>query len=219
MTNEHTSLEKYTSHTLFERVAKGLRKGCVWGVSWKLNRQQHIDPQFLWLQQHFFLILLGCSTGDPEGPSPLLGAGSHCLELQLELQLQLTPTNSNCLWHRVCIPWASQLHWIQPVHGQGYIFDRMYLFLYWRLGRRSICYIGTKWERFSRDCNVTLKRRRYLLPSYGTHRKNKWIKEDKENIQKKKYNRPQRRKNKKMDTLWTTGTPRFHAFQQNLYRV
>ena len=28
MTNEHTSLEKYTSHTLFERVAKGLEKGC-----------------------------------------------------------------------------------------------------------------------------------------------------------------------------------------------
>ena len=28
MTNEHTSLEKYTSHTLFERVAKGL---CVRG--------------------------------------------------------------------------------------------------------------------------------------------------------------------------------------------
>ena len=25
MTNEHTSLEKYTPHTLFERVAKGLR--------------------------------------------------------------------------------------------------------------------------------------------------------------------------------------------------
>ena len=24
MTNEHTSFEKYTSHTLFERVAKGL---------------------------------------------------------------------------------------------------------------------------------------------------------------------------------------------------
>ena len=28
MTNEHTSLEKYTSHTLCERVAKGL---CVRG--------------------------------------------------------------------------------------------------------------------------------------------------------------------------------------------
>ena len=29
MTNEHTSLEKYTSHTLFEMVVKGLRKGYV----------------------------------------------------------------------------------------------------------------------------------------------------------------------------------------------
>ena len=29
ITNEHTSLEKYTSHTLFEMVAKGLRKGYV----------------------------------------------------------------------------------------------------------------------------------------------------------------------------------------------
>ena len=32
MTNEHTSLEKYTSHTLFEMVAKALQKGlCVRG--------------------------------------------------------------------------------------------------------------------------------------------------------------------------------------------
>ena len=29
MTSEHSSLEKYTSHTLFEMVAKGLRKGYV----------------------------------------------------------------------------------------------------------------------------------------------------------------------------------------------
>ena len=27
MTNKHTSLEKYASHTLFKIVAKGLRKG------------------------------------------------------------------------------------------------------------------------------------------------------------------------------------------------
>ena len=33
MTSEHTSLEKYTSHTLFEMVAKGLQKGYVWEVS------------------------------------------------------------------------------------------------------------------------------------------------------------------------------------------
>ena len=37
MTNEHASLEKYTSHTLFEMVVKGLRKGYVWEVSWRLN--------------------------------------------------------------------------------------------------------------------------------------------------------------------------------------
>ena len=33
MTNKHASLEKYTSHTLFKMVAKGLRKGYVWEVS------------------------------------------------------------------------------------------------------------------------------------------------------------------------------------------
>ena len=49
MTNKHTSLEKYTSHTLFEMVAKGFRKGYVWEVSWRLNKLQHIDPQFLCL--------------------------------------------------------------------------------------------------------------------------------------------------------------------------
>ena len=38
----HSSLEKYTSHTLFEIVAKGLRKGYVWKVSWRLNRDCNI---------------------------------------------------------------------------------------------------------------------------------------------------------------------------------
>ena len=42
MTNEHTSLEKYTSHTLFEMLAKGLRKGYVQKVSWRLNRDCNI---------------------------------------------------------------------------------------------------------------------------------------------------------------------------------
>ena len=50
MTNKHTSLGKYTSHTLFEMVAKGLRKDYVWGVSWRLNRDCNIlTPQFLCL--------------------------------------------------------------------------------------------------------------------------------------------------------------------------
>ena len=42
MTNEHASLEKYTSHTLFEMVAKGLWKSYVWEVSWRLNRDCNI---------------------------------------------------------------------------------------------------------------------------------------------------------------------------------
>ena len=47
MTNKHSSLEKYTSHTLFERVAKRL---CVRReLENKLNKLQHIDPHFLCL--------------------------------------------------------------------------------------------------------------------------------------------------------------------------
>ena len=115
MTNEYTSVEKYISHTLFERVAKGLRKGCVWEVSWRLNRLQHIDPLFLWLLKHFFLILLGCSAGSWFS---LLRTATRTL------------TNSNCLsvapgyiivWHppascgrRICTKF-------NPSTCQGYI--------------------------------------------------------------------------------------------------
>ena len=44
MVNEHASLEKYTSHTLFEIVAKVL---CVRGELETEQGLQHIDPQFL----------------------------------------------------------------------------------------------------------------------------------------------------------------------------
>ena len=40
--NGHSSLEKCTSHTLFEMVAKGLRKGYVSEVSWRLNKDYNI---------------------------------------------------------------------------------------------------------------------------------------------------------------------------------
>ena len=121
MTNEHASLEKYTSHTLFERVV------CErWVGNW--TDCNILTPSSSVFSSTCFLILLGCSTGVPVGPNPLLGAGSHCLELQLEPQLQLTPTNLtlrgtrlyNCLTP-TCFLWASHLHRIQPVHAQGYI--------------------------------------------------------------------------------------------------
>ena len=93
ITREHTSLEKYISHTLFEMVAKVL---CVRGELETELRLQYIDPQFLYLQQHFILVLLGCSTGSPEGPALCQRVGSHCLGLQ-----QLTPNSLNFLSHRV----------------------------------------------------------------------------------------------------------------------
>ena len=109
---KNTLLYKNIPLTLY---SKGLRKCCVWEVSWRQNWLQHIGLKFI------SLIQLGCSTVGPESSSPLLGAGSHCLELELQLQL----IDSNCgtgLYKYLTstfYPWASQLNRIQPVHGQG----------------------------------------------------------------------------------------------------
>ena len=115
-----------------------------------------------------FLILLGCSTAGPEGSSPLLRAGSQCLELQLELQLQLTPTYSNCLWHRVISLFEAHLlpesvafapNSTRPRSSLYLdIFDRMHLFLDWRLGRRSICYTRKIWFNLKRRLHKKKKR-------------------------------------------------------------
>ena len=154
MTKEHTYLEKYTSHTLF---SKGLRKGCervdvdyVWEVSWRQNRLQHIDPNFLKPLLHFFLILLGCSTGvlRAQALCPALAlTTASCFQLRVELelwlQLELNPACRelqltqvvcgtwlyNCLTS-TCFMWA----YVSAPNsttskGQGAIFDRMHLFL------------------------------------------------------------------------------------------
>ena len=79
--------------------------------------------------------------------SPLLGAGSLYSILSPTNWLQLTEPVCgtrlyNCLT-TTCFLRASHLHPIQPVHSQGLypdMFDRMHLFLDWRMGRRSICY-------------------------------------------------------------------------------
>ena len=82
MTNEHTSLEKYTPHTLFERVAKGL---CV-RDELETEQTATYTPEVPLV----IAVLLPHSAGllnrGPEGPNPLSRAGFHCLELQLELQ-------------------------------------------------------------------------------------------------------------------------------------
>ena len=121
MMNENTSFEKYTSHTLFEMVAKRLQKGYVWEVSWRLNKLQHIDPQI----PLSLAALLSRSAGLLRAHSPLLGAGSLYSILSPTNWLQTNWTSCRTgLYHCLmptCFLWALHLHPIQPVLSQGYI--------------------------------------------------------------------------------------------------
>ena len=124
MTNEHTSLEKYTNHTLFEMFAKGLRKGYVWEVSWRLNKDCNILNPSSFVFSRTFFSFWAAQSGVPRAHSPLLGAGSLYNILS---PTWLTPTNwtfcgpglYNCLT-ATCFLRATHLHLIQPVHCQGY---------------------------------------------------------------------------------------------------
>ena len=115
MTNENSSLEKYTSHTLFERVAKGL---CERG---ELETEQTAT---YWTQVPLSLAaLLSRSAGllnrESWGLSPLWE-----LVLTTSSYLQLTePVCGTGLYNflkSTCFLGASHLHPIQPVHSQGY---------------------------------------------------------------------------------------------------
>ena len=116
MTNEHASSEKYTSHTLFERVAKGL---CVRG---KLETEQTAT---YWPQIPLSLAaLLSHSAGllnrGSWGPSPLwelvLTSASF-----LQISQPVCGTRLyNCLTP-TCFLWASHLHPFQLVNSQDYI--------------------------------------------------------------------------------------------------
>ena len=129
-----------------------MRKGCVWEVSWRLNRLQHIDPQFDYSSTSF-LILLGCSTGGPEGPA-------LCWEMVLTVS-NLTDSNSlNSPWHRVISLFDDHLLPVSVAFAPNStcprsrlyldIFDQMHLFLDWRLGWRSICY--RRKDKFNAHC-------------------------------------------------------------------
>ena len=143
MTNEHTSLGKYTSHTLFEMVGKELRKGYVWEVSWRLNKLQHIDTQIPLTLAALLSRSAAAQSGVLRIQSPLLGAGS--------LYSIISPTNwlqTNCTScrtglyhcftsHLISVSVSSAPHSTRP-QSRLYtdIFDRMHLYLDWRLGGR-----------------------------------------------------------------------------------
>ena len=102
MTNEHISLEKYTSHTLF---LKGLRKSWRWlCVRGELETEQtatywpQVPLTIAALLPHSAVLL----DRSPEGPSPLAGAGSHSAgKCDLNWTATRTPTNLSRLWHLV----------------------------------------------------------------------------------------------------------------------
>ena len=115
MTNEHTSLEKYTSHTLCERVAKGL---CV-RDELETGQTATYWPQVPLSLAALFSRSAGLLNRGSWGPSPLWE-----LVLTTASYLQLTEPVCgtglyNCLPY-TCFLWASHLHPIQPVHSQGY---------------------------------------------------------------------------------------------------
>ena len=107
---------------------KVLCKGYVWEVSWRLNKLQHIDPQFLCRSAG----LLNRGSWRPIALCWVLVLTTICY-LQLDwfqldwLQLdwlQLTEpvcdtSLYNCLTS-ICFLWTSNLHPIQPVHSQVY---------------------------------------------------------------------------------------------------
>ena len=102
MTNEHNSLEKYTSHTLF---SKGLRKGCWLCVRGELETEQTATywPQVPLNVAALLLHSAGLLNRGPEGPSPLSGAGSH--------------SAGNCDWNWT----ATRTPTLKPSVAPGYI--------------------------------------------------------------------------------------------------
>ena len=146
MTNEHTSLEKYTSYTLFEMVAKGLRKGYVWDVSWRLNRDCNIltpsssvfsstSFSFCWAAQ------LGALRAQPSAESWFSLPRTATTDSKLT-ELPVAPVISLFVAHLLPVIVASAPNSTRPL-SRLYpdIFNQMHLFLDWQLGRRSICYI------------------------------------------------------------------------------
>ena len=142
-TSGHSSLEKYTSHF----IRKGYESFyCVRG---ELETEQNcniLTPQLFRLLQHFFPVLLGCST-EGLGAQPLLRHGSHSSIFSPTDLNFLSPGLYNNLTSTYFLR-ASQFT-LNSTRRQSRlspdIFDRMHLlftqvhFLFWQLGRGPIC--------------------------------------------------------------------------------
>ena len=123
MTNEQTSLEKYTTHTLF---SKGLRMGwcclCVTGESKTEQTAKY------WRKVPLTIAVPLPHSAElfnrgPEGPSPLSGAGSHygILSPTVTITRTATATRTKLCLHQTPTNWL-----IKPSVTPGYI-------IVWRL--------------------------------------------------------------------------------------
>ena len=166
------------------------RKGCesvdigyVWEVSWRRGQTATYWPQVPLYYSSTSSSFCWAAQPGSWGPKPsvwrwhslrhlvpncdcnsnwtLPASNSNSLQLQLT-QAVCGTRLYNCLTY-TCFPWALHLHRIQPVHRSSWysdIFDWMYLFLDWRLGRRSICYKGkviASLEFELANCNISVK--------------------------------------------------------------
>ena len=87
----------------------------------KLETEQNCNIltfQFFWLQQHFFPVLLGCSTGSLGSP-PLQGHGSHSSSFSPTDWLPIAPGLYICFTSTIFM-WCHNSHSVQPVDSQSY---------------------------------------------------------------------------------------------------
>ena len=115
MTNEYSSLEKYTSYFIWNGCERVMCER--WVGDW--TDCNVLTPSSFVFSSTSFSFCWAAQLGVLRAHGPLLGAGS--------LYSILSPTNwTSCrtgLYHCLtptCFLWASHLHPIQTVHSQGY---------------------------------------------------------------------------------------------------
>ena len=145
----------YLSH-IIRNGTKGLRKGYVWEVSWRLNKAAtYWPPALLAIAALLSLVLLGCSSRGPKDPS-LRWLWFSLLELQQltpNSDLQLTRTSCstglyNCLTftcfseRRICTQFNSSIVKVIPWYlrpDAPVIYTGA--FFIWQLGRVGCQYV------------------------------------------------------------------------------